>query len=703
MSTVKKKKNRIISLRFKSVAVILIATLILSAIAVVVSYKVYSDTMDNHYMTLATNLAKTAATQLDTEDILRYYDEVKAIGEYDEEKYQNDEAYRAEYDKKANALKDAKYNQMLDTLFDIKESFDENESDGIKYLYVQKIDGEIATYLFDADLSEDKYQLGTTHRISGPALEADHPEEGIDPFISYDEADGWLATSFVPIRDESGKAVALVGIDIGMDAIKKDRAQYLKIIGISMVFAIIIMSFLLLIVVDFSLIKPINTLSAAAGSFVDNHSKGNHQDSSLSKLKINTGDEVENLCNSIKQMENDINDYITHLTAVTAEKERIGAELGLATRIQADMLPNIFPAFPERNDLDIYATMTPAKEVGGDFYDFFLVDDSHLAMVMADVSGKGVPAALFMMMSKILIQNAVMSGKSPAEALTSVNNQICANNREEMFVTVWLGIIDLTNGTLTASNAGHEKPIIKSPDGNFELLVDKRGFVIGGMEGIKYREYEVPLKEGAKLFLYTDGVAEATNSSDELYGIERTLDALNRFKDFEPSEILKEVKKDVDSFVGSAPQFDDLTMLCFEFKGSKNEITLDATLENVAKASDFIREKAEALPFSLKEQNQLDIAIDELVSNVARYAYGDGTGSVTVKTENDAEGLTVTIIDSGIPYNPLEKPDPDITLSADERGIGGYGIFIVKKTMDKIDYEYTDGKNILTIRKNFNK
>ena len=690
----KKRKNRVASLRLKSVAVILIAAVILSAIAVTISYRVYSTTMDNHFKSLASNLAKTACTQLNTDDLLRYYNEVKQIGTYDDEKYWNDEAYRAEYDGKADAIKDENYYRMLDILFDIKDSND------ITFLYVQKVDSnkKTITYLFDADRADDRCQLGTTHEMSDAAFEVDNPEYGMPAFITND-AYGWLCSSIEPVMDENGNPVALVGVDISMNDIMQDRADYLRNVLVFMAIAVIVICALILVLVNATLVKPINKLSDATGSFVENQSNDNNGESDLSKLTIRSGDEVETLCNSIKQMEKDINKYITHLTEVTAEKERIGAELELAKNIQADMLPNIFPAFPERDDFDIYASMTPAKEVGGDFYDFFLIDDTHLAMVMADVSGKGIPAALFMMMSKILIQNAALSGKGPAEALEAVNNQICSNNREEMFVTVWLGIVDLKTGLMKAANAGHEKPMIKKPDGEFEFFLDKHGFVIGGMPGIKYKEYEIQLEKGSKLFVYTDGVAEATNESDELFGTERTLKAINAEKDSSPSAILDSVKKEIGLFVGNAPQFDDLTMLCFELIGkSENEITVDATIENVAKVTEFVAKKAEKLPFSVKDRYQLEVAVDEIVSNVARYAYGDKTGTVTLKTESDEKSLTITVTDCGTPYNPLEKEDPDITLSADERGVGGYGIFIVKKIMDELNYEYKDGKNILTMK-----
>ena len=282
-----------------------------------------------------------------------------------------------------------------------------------------------------------------------------------------------------------------------------------------------------------------------------------------------TDDEIEILAESFASLSKRTRDYITQITQITAEKERIGTELALATQIQADMLPNIFPAFPDRAEFDVYASMDPAKEVGGDFYDFFLIDETHLGIVMADVSGKGVPAALFMMIAKILVQNNAMTGKGPAEVLRAVNEQICANNREEMFVTVWLGILDLTTGKLTAANAGHEYPALKQPGGSFELYKDKHGFVIGGMEGVRYKEYEIQLEPGAKLFLYTDGVPEATSEETVLFGTDRMLAALNTAQDQTPEEILKTVRRAVDGFVQDAEQFDDLTMLCLEYRGKE--------------------------------------------------------------------------------------------------------------------------------------
>ncbi len=253
------------------------------------------------------------------------------------------------------------------------------------------------------------------------------------------------------------------------------------------------------------------------------------------------------------------------------KNSRIESELNLASNIQADMLPNIYPAFPERPEFDIYASMDPAKEVGGDFYDFFLVDEDHLCMIMADVSGKGVPAALFMMASKIILANNAMLGKSPAKVLKDTNEAICQNNREEMFVTVWLGILELSTGKLTYANAGHENPVLREPDGEFTLIREKHGFVLGGMTGMKYKDYELQMKPGARLFLYTDGVPEATDANNNLFGTDRMVKALNESESASPEGLLKDMRKEVDKFVSGAEQFDDITMMGVEYLGPEKK------------------------------------------------------------------------------------------------------------------------------------
>ena len=242
-------------------------------------------------------------------------------------------------------------------------------------------------------------------------------------------------------------------------------------------------------------------------------------------------------------------------------------ELAMATEIQESMLPSIFPAFPDRKEFDLHASMDPAKEVGGDFYDFFLIDEDHLGLIIADVSGKGIPAALFMMISKTVLQNYAKLGIGAAEILTKTNEALCAENKTEMFVTAWVGILEISSGKMTCANAGHEYPAV-CRDGRFSLLKDRHGFVLGGMEESKYREYPIQLKKGDKIFVYTDGVPEATNKESALFGTQRMLEAINRNTALSPKELLGTVRDAVDAFVGGAEQFDDLTMLCLEYKGT---------------------------------------------------------------------------------------------------------------------------------------
>ncbi len=285
----------------------------------------------------------------------------------------------------------------------------------------------------------------------------------------------------------------------------------------------------------------------------------------LSKMRFSN--EIGDLADDVGTLATEIDAYLNRIARITSEKERIEAELSLASRIQESMLPNEFPAFPGRKDFEIFASMMPAREVGGDFYDYFLVDDDHLALVMADVSGKGIPAALFMMVSMIMIHTQALNKRSPADVLQTVNYEICAHNHEEMFVSVWLGILELSTGKLTAANAGHEYPILKNGDGHFEVIRRPHDFVIGGLGDIRYKEYELMLQPGAKLFLYTDGVPEATSAGKELFGMDRTVEALRDAEGKAPEDILNTVDKHVNVFVGEAEQFDDLTMLCLHYKG----------------------------------------------------------------------------------------------------------------------------------------
>jgi sigma-B regulation protein RsbU (phosphoserine phosphatase) len=347
--------------------------------------------------------------------------------------------------------------------------------------------------------------------------------------------------------------------------------------------------------------------------------------------------------------------------------------------------------------------MDPAKEVGGDVYDFFMVDSDHLALLIADVSGKGVPAALFMMATKIMLNDRTMLGASPSEILAAVNDQLSRNNVMEMFVTVWLGILEISTGKLVASNAGHEFPVIARSGGTFELIKDRHGFVLGGMPEMVYKNYTIDLKPGDRLFLYTDGVPEANNERGDRLGVDQMLNVLNRCTDNSPEKLLKTMTEGIREFVAGAEQFDDITMLSLTYYGTENDdgLTLDATIPNWETVSAFLEEKLDKMDAPMKTASQVMLAVEELYANVASYAYEGGTGKVTVRVtpSESGNGVAVKLTDSGIPYDPLQKEDPDIGLDAADRPIGGLGVFLVKKTMDDVAYERKDGKNTVVITK----
>lgn len=378
---------------------------------------------------------------------------------------------------------------------------------------------------------------------------------------------GYQLTGYAPLRTTDGQAVAVLALDLSMDAIKSNLNHYLLIMIVAAVALLAVFLIVLLSVLGKNVIRPVTHLAASVKDFVQNSKEAGDDPEKLTynDVPVHTGDEIELLSNNISNMTRDLKDYMVNLKTVVGEKERIGAELDLATNIQVSMLPSIFPAFPNREEVDIHATMTPAKEVGGDFYDFFLVDEDHLMVVIADVSGKGVPAALFMVIAKTLIKNNALSGMEPAQVFTRTNDQLCENNGAGLFVTAWACLIELSTGRATYVNAGHNPPVLRRKDGQFEYLRSRPGFVLAGMEGIRYRQAEMTLEPGDTLYLYTDGVTEATDHDLTLYGEERLLQSLNRLQDVSAKEMLEQVTADLDAFVNNAPQADDITMVSVRY------------------------------------------------------------------------------------------------------------------------------------------
>ncbi len=532
MSETKTKKLKKKTLRGRFIgALILLALVISIAVSALVS-KIYYDNQVYMFGEISFAVARTVSSHIEGDRIQGYLE---------------------------NKDKDEHYNDIQVLMEKLKTEFD------IEYIYVFVPGENEFTYIWDTEegtlIGEKENDISDKEREQLPKLLAGEETEFM---INYSNKYGFFGTAWAPVYDSAGKIVAVVGVDYFMLKFLVMIILYAVYVTLLVAFITALAGFIYYRGIKRNIIRPIVLLNNATKDMVENIDKDVQFD-----VDIHTRDEIEDLADSFAKMDIDLRTYIKELEHVTAEKERIGAELNVATKIQADMLPRNFPAFPERKDIDIYASMTPAKEVGGDFYDFFLVDDNHIALVMADVSGKGVPAALFMVIAKTLIKNSLLDGSSPAEALSNANNQLCEGNDSDMFVTVWLAVIDLTTGKGMAANAGHEHPAIRRVDGNYELEVYRHSIAVATMEGIPFKEHEFALNAGDSLFVYTDGVAEATNADNELFGTERMLTALNEEPDAEPERVLENVMRGIDDFVEEAEQFDDITMLCFRYNGVK--------------------------------------------------------------------------------------------------------------------------------------
>lgn len=528
-----RKKRR--SLNKKLLTSIILLAVIISAASCLVGYMQYNNTIRRLYNENGYVIGDIILEQLEHDKIAEY-------------------AY--------TWTKDSYYDEMAEYLKGVEEA------SGAAYIYIVVPYGnQTMRYIYDSSgMSIGDYDpVSSYYDEVYAAYETGERQDCY--FVRRSQKYGYLTSSVLPIQDGDGRTAALLFVDVHMALIVSALLGYvLRAVfisgGLLAVFCVIYWFFM-----KRSLLKPISIIRRNAHEFAE--SNANLTDT-LEQIK--TRDELQDLAESISTMEHSIVEYISNIKKVTAEKERIGAELNVAARIQADMLPRIFPAFPERKEFDIYAIMHPAKEVGGDFYDFFFVDEDHLAMVMADVSGKGVPAALFMVIARTLIKNRTQMGGSPSEVLKDVNNRLCEGNEAGLFVTVWLAIFEISSGKGVASNAGHEYPVLKRREEKFELIENRHSVAVAALEGIGFAQNEFMLYPGDRLFVYTDGVPEASNTEDELFGTERMLVSLNRRADLKPMEILNGLKDDIDRFAGEAPQFDDMTMLILDYFGKDGKM-----------------------------------------------------------------------------------------------------------------------------------
>ena len=466
----------------------------------------------------------------------------------------------------------------------------------------------------------------------------------------------------------------------------RDASLYTSIFMLILIFAalFIFIYFLIKKVIINNLQKINGTLSEITGGNLN------------VKVDVRSNAEFSSLSDDINSTVSTLKKYIAEAAA------RIDKELEYAKQIQLSALPS---NFPDTEDYSVFAQMIAAKEVGGDFYDFYSFDDNTVFFLAADVSGKGIPAAMFMMTAKTIIKDLAERGLSVNEIFTLANEKLCENNESGMFVTAWIGKFDISTGKLCFANAGHNPPVIVHANGECEYLKTRPGFVLAGMEGIKYRENEIALSKGDRIFLYTDGVTEATDINEVLYGEERLLSYIDKNKGLNAEMLLSGLKEDIDLFAGDAPQFDDITMLVFDYKKKEGaemkEKVFTAKKETLPEVMAFTEECLESFECPMKSSMAICVAVEEIFVNIASYAYPDGDGNATLSFGFDENErlMTLVIKDSGVPFNPLERAEPDITLSADEREIGGLGIFITKKTMDTVSYTYKNGNNILTMTK----
>ena len=529
-------KEKISGLSIKLITSVLLLSVLLCAAISYMGYREFTTVLEDEYNRSAYEIAETAKSYLDP-DRLEHYLETGEI----------DAAYLEIQDR-------------LDALVVSTNSY---------LIYVTRLSNDYttSTYIFDAvhpDSGFTRYALGYTAQDMDPAYQDEVEqimttgERSAVYFYSYTQASGAHTTAGIPVKDSAGEIVAFLGVEKAMTALENARQTYVwNVMGIT-VLAVILFLVVYIGFLRREVVSPILTIAGEARRFAEDN---------VARLdlleQIRKKDEIGTLARAIGRMETDIVQYVENLTAVTAEKERIGTELNVDTQIQADMLPRIFPPFPERDEFDIYATMTPAREVGGDFYDFFLVDQDHLAVVIADVSGKGVPAALFMVIVKTLIKNHTQTGMAPDQVFETVNRQLCENNEAGMFVTAFLGVLEISTGRFTYVNAGHNPPLAALGGRPYDWLPSKRGFVLAGLEGVRYRQQEIVLCPGDSIFCYTDGVTEALDPADALYS-EARLRAFFRGRDLEGrplAEQLDLLRRDIAAFAAGAEQADDITML----------------------------------------------------------------------------------------------------------------------------------------------
>ncbi|MBR6707716.1 MAG: PP2C family protein-serine/threonine phosphatase [Clostridia bacterium] len=571
-----KKKHRWVSLRTKMNVLLVTVILFVSFGLLGICYAVHSRAVDRYFIAEVDKAARAAVNDFASDSVL-YIRKVVVSDEFQAVRAQaekvDDESILKEWmASQASYMKDIpaidyslydSYQVLLSRLTALRDVF------GVTSVYL-RYDLNGVTYRI-ADPEGGLLRAGTVVQ-DGETLRPEEDNAEIWAVVHRGDR-GWLCTACQPIpapwRD--GEVIGCVGVDMDMNQAMRERHRFLlnSILFVAVLTAGSLCAGMLL--VKRTAVEPLKRLAGATRKFTG--ITGDYTPEDIMREECRPGDEIGDLYQDIREMQEHIVENTRNLARIAAEEERVNTEMRLAADIQRSMLPDVFPPYPERKEFDLYASMEPAREVGGDFYDFFLVDEDHLALVIADVSGKGVPAALFMMSAKILISNQAMTGAPPAEILDAVNKKLCASNQKvKMFVTVWLGILEIPTGVMTCASAGHEYPFVRTAEGGFRLYKDPHGLVAGGLKTTRYKDYQLVLRPGDQVFVYTDGVPDAVNEQGTRFGMERLEETLKRLEGESCRGVLEGVKQAVERFAGDAEPYDDLTMLCLSIaEGKKKE------------------------------------------------------------------------------------------------------------------------------------
>ena len=464
----------------------------------------------------------------------------------------------------------------------------------------------------------------------------------------------------------------------------------LKIVVIIFLLSIILSVFIIFRILQYNIEKPIQYLVEKAKEYT----------SGIFNIKFNISSSIEFsiLASTFNNMIASIKEHATRLAIADTTKKNIERELKIARAIQSSNLKTIFPPYPNRKEFDIFATMEPAKEVGGDFYDFFFLDDNHFVFLIADVSDKGIPAALFMMESKGVIKNSIERFPLLNEAIEKANNKLYKSNDAGFFITAFIAILDVKTGILEYINAGHNKPLLKLASSKYSYIDTKGNVALGVFDNVKYNTYKVQLSKNSALFLYTDGITEAQNTKKEFFGEQRLMDTINGYSSTAKNNI-DNLKNTIKSFCDGAQQYDDMTMLNIIYKSEGTDrLIVDAKVDNWSTVYNFLIKNMIDKKIKKEYQSKVLLASEEIFINIASYAYEKGKdGKAWIITEKTDTTYDIVFVDSGKHYNPLEKKEPDVDASLEDRQAGGLGIYLVKKIMDKVEYKYENLKNIFTI------